>query len=382
MEKVRISPLQFFSLLVLFQFGTTLVVNLGLQAGKDSWIAMLIGMIMGLLLFSMNAFLYSLFPDKLPTVYYRILLGKYLGGFVGLSYGVFYLHTASRDVVDGGLLVMASAALKETPLLIVNLIMVMTVAYVLGKGIEVLARTALIFLAVVLIIGGFSLLVILFAGIVDLQRLLPVMGEGTGPILESVVEKNIHFPFAELIVATVLMPALNQKKTGIKAGYLAILFCGVMLAQTSAITISVLGTNITERSVFPLLTMVGKANISEFIERTEILVVMVLIIGVFFKISLYYYAALMCTSELFKIPYKKLIYPYAVIILGNSMVLSRSYSEHLMKGSKYLYTVLPVFTIVIPAVLVILGMIRILVRRMKSKSRSKSEPNSNSSPAS
>lgn len=79
MEKVRISPLQFFSLLVLFQFGTTLVVNLGLQAGKDSWIAMLIGMIMGLLLFSMNAFLYSLFPDKLPTVYYRILLGKYLG---------------------------------------------------------------------------------------------------------------------------------------------------------------------------------------------------------------------------------------------------------------------------------------------------------------
>ncbi|EFU39378.1 spore germination protein KB [Paenibacillus vortex V453] len=277
---------------------------------------------------------------------------------------------------------MASAALKETPLLIVNLIMVMTVAYVLGKGIEVLARTALIFLAVVLIIGGFSLLVILFAGIVDLQRLLPVMGEGTGPILKSVVEKNIHFPFAELIVATVLMPALNQKKTGIKAGYLAILFCGVMLAQTSAITISVLGTNITERSVFPLLTMVGKANISEFIERTEILVVMVLIIGVFFKISLYYYAALMCTSELFKIPYKKLIYPYAVIILGNSMVLSRSYSEHLMKGSKYLYTVLPVFTIVIPAVLVILVMIRILVRRMKSKSKSRSEPNSNSSPAS
>lgn len=378
MEKVRISPLQFFSLLVLFQFGTTLVVNLGLQAGKDSWIAILIGMTIGLLLFSMNAFLYSLFPDKIPTVYYRILLGKYLGGFVGLSYCVFYLHTASRDIVDGGLLVMASAALKETPLLIVNLIMVMTVAYVLSKGIEVLARTALIFLAIVLVIGGFSILVIMFAGIVDLQRLLPVMGEGMGPIVTSVAEKNIHFPFAELIVATVILPALDQKKTGIKAGYLAILFSGIMLAQTSAITISVLGTNITERSVFPLLTMVGKANISDFIERTEILVVMVLIIGVFFKISLYYYAALVCTSELFKMSYHKLIYPYALIMLGNSMILSRSYSEHLMKGSKYLYTVLPIFTIVIPAVLVILGMIRILILRVKSKS----EPNSSSSSAS
>lgn len=372
--KVKISPLQFFSLLVLFQFGTTLVVNMGLQAGKDSWIGLLIGMVIGTMMYSLNVYLYSMFPDHLPTVYYRILLGKYLGGLVGVSYCVFYLYTGSRDIVDGGLLVMASAALKETPLLIVNLIMVMTVAFVLHQGLEVLGRTALIFLAIVLLISVFSALVIVFSSIVEVHRLLPVLGNGIQPIIESVLKKNMHFPFGELIVARVLLPHLSQQKSGIKAGYLAILFSGMMLALTSAVTISVLGDNITERSVFPLLTMVGKANISEFIERTEILIVMVLIIGVFFKISLYYYAALISASELFNIPYQKLIYPFALIMLGNSMILARSYSEHLMKGSQHLYTVLPIFSIAVPLLLVLIG----LIRRVSSEGKAKSESSSDS----
>lgn len=188
------------------------------------------------------------------------------------------------------------------------------------------------------------------------------------------MKKNMHFPFGELIVATVLLPHLSQQKSGIKAGYLAILFSGMMLALTSAVTISVLGDNITERSVFPLLTMVGKANISEFIERTEILIVMVLIIGVFFKISLYYYAALISASELFNIPYQKLIYPFALIMLGNSMILARSYSEHLMKGSQHLYTVLPIFSIAVPLLLVLIG----LIRRVSSEGKAKSESSSDS----
>ena len=84
---------------------------------------------------------------------------------------------------------MASAALKETPLLIVNLIMVMTVAFVLHQGLEVLGRTALIFLAIVLLIGVFSALVIVFSAIVEVHRLLPVLGNGVQPIIQSVVKK-------------------------------------------------------------------------------------------------------------------------------------------------------------------------------------------------
>jgi len=380
MEKVKISPFQFFSILVLFQFGTTLVVNLGLEAGRDAWIAVLIGMVIGMLVFSLNAYLYTAFPDKQPVEYYRLLLGKYVGSLVGLVYAVFFMFSASRDLVDGGLLVMASAALRETPLLIVNLLMIMAVAYVLHQGLEVLARTATIFLVIMFLIGLFSGIVILFSGIIDLQLLLPVMGEGFQPILQSVLKKNIHFPFGELICATVLFPAVNHTKNGVKAGLLAILVTGVILAHVSLITISVLGADITERAVFPLLTMMGKVEISEFIERTQILIVMVLIIGVFFKISLYYYAALISSSILFNIPYRKLIYPYALVILGISIILARSYSEHLMKGGAFLYKVFPFYSIGLPLLLVILCLIRkaILGRRSASSHGSGSGPPSGS----
>lgn len=101
MEKVKISPFQFFSILVLFQFGTTLVVNLGLEAGRDAWIAVLIGTVIGMLIFSLNAYLYTAFPDKLPVEDYRLLLGKYVGSLVGLVYAVLYMFTAARDLVDG-----------------------------------------------------------------------------------------------------------------------------------------------------------------------------------------------------------------------------------------------------------------------------------------
>ena len=80
-----------------------------------------------------------------------------------------------------------------------------------------LGRTALIFLAIVLLIGVFSALVIVFSAIVEVHRLLPVLGNGVQPIIQSVV-KNMHFPFGELIVATVLLPHLSRQKSGIKAG--------------------------------------------------------------------------------------------------------------------------------------------------------------------
>ena len=148
--------------------------------------------------------------------------------------------------------------------------------------IEVLGRTALIFLAIVLLIGVFSALVIVFSAIVEVHRLLPVLGNGVQPIIQSVVKKYaLPVWGADCCYSSPSTSEPAEERD--QGGYWAILFSGTMLALTSAVTISVLGENIVERSVFPLLTMVGKANISEFIERTEILIVMVLIIGVFLK---------------------------------------------------------------------------------------------------
>lgn len=355
-RQTKISEVHFFSLMVLFQLGTALVVNVGIMAGRDAWIAVLIGMVIGSLLFAIYVYLNRIFPGKLPTLYCRMLFGKYIGGLIGIAYIVFFLNKASRDLMDGGLLVIAST-LKETPLLIINLMMILTVAYVLSKGLEVLARTAFVFLAIVLMIGLFIGILILFSDIVVMERLQPVLSDGLGKVFSSVVRQNYQFPFAEVICFVTVLPSLNDRKKGIRAGHLAILATGLILSVAIATTIAVLGVNITERSVFPLLSMVGKASIADFIQRADILVVMVLVIGVFFKISIFYYASAVSISELFRLPYRQVLYPVAIIILLQSAMLARSFSEHLSKGGQVLYLIDPVFFVVLPVILMVAGFI-------------------------
>ncbi|MNW42517.1 Spore germination protein YndE [compost metagenome] len=364
MESTKIKPMQFFSLLVLFQLGTALVVNLGIQSGRDAWIAILAGMLIGLVLFAVYCILYKLFPNMLPTSYSKVLLGKYVGTFINIAYVVFFMNKASRDLLDGGLLIISST-LKETPLPIVNLMMVLTVAYVLHKGIEVMARTATIFLAIILMLGFLIGIVILFSDIIEMGRLLPVLGDGVMPVFDSIIKQNYQFPFAEVICFKMVMPSLGDPKKGIRAGYMAVLLSGLILSGTAMVTISALGVDIAERSSFPLLTMVGKAAISDFIQRTDILVVMVLIIGDFFKISMFYYAAVIGMSDLYKVPYRKLLYPTAIIILLFSILIARNYSEHVMKGGRALYFIDPIFFIAIPLILIIAA----TVYRFRSRSR-------------
>lgn len=366
MEKIKITPLQIFALMLLFQLGTALVVNLGLEANKDEWLAILFGLVIGLLLYAAYALLYLLFPNMLPTEYFKLLLGKYLGTLLGIVYMVFFLNKATRDLMDGGLLVISST-LRETPLFIINLLMMITVAYTLHRGLEVLARSALIFMAIIIMIGMLSLLLIGFARIVDINRLLPVLGEGIGPLLHSVPRKNYQFPFAEAIAFNMLLPFLNDSKKGVKAGFWALLFAGLILSLTVATIISVLGVDIAERSMFPLLTTIGKASISDFIQRPDIFVVMTLIVGVFFKISIYFYAAVIGISNIFNIPHQKLIYPMTLIILVSTTMITRSYSEHLMKGSKMLYLVDPIFYIVLPFIILIAALLYKLISLLRGR---------------
>ncbi|SME93690.1 GerAB/ArcD/ProY family transporter [Paenibacillus barengoltzii] len=368
MENTKLSPLQLFALLVLFQLGTALVVNLGMEAREDAWIAVLCGMLIGCLLYMGYAYLYITFPDKLPTQYMRLLLGKYLGGIIGLAYILFYMNKSSRDLLDGGLLVFVST-LKETPLFIINTVMMLAVVYVLHKGIEVLARTAFILLWIVFVIGIVILFMLLFSGIIDFTRILPVLSDGFKPVLKSVYRQNYQFPFAEIICITMVMPYLNNKKAGVRAGLISVLLSGMILSGTAVITISILGVDIAERSIFPLLTMVGKASIADFIQRLDILVVMVLIIGDFFKIAIYFYAAVIGASDLFKIPYRKILYPLALIVLFTSITISRTYSEHVKKGGDVLYIMDPLFYVILPAGLVIAALIYRFRTRRKSGTR-------------
>ncbi|WP_159067712.1 GerAB/ArcD/ProY family transporter, partial [Paenibacillus ihuae] len=125
MGKVKIGLLQFFTLTVLFELGTALVVNLGMSAGRDAWMSILIGCLAGLVMFSGYVYLYRKHPDMPFTAYTRKLLGPTAGTPVAVMYIVLYMNLAGRDLRDGSTM-LAMATMHNTPLFILSMLMILS----------------------------------------------------------------------------------------------------------------------------------------------------------------------------------------------------------------------------------------------------------------
>ncbi|PZT56886.1 GerAB/ArcD/ProY family transporter [Paenibacillus silvae] len=355
MGKAKISSQQLLALIILFNTGTALVVSLGTKADRDAWLATLLGAAGGMLLFGIYAALYRLAPSLLLTDHLRAVLGRYVGFAAGLLYSVFFLYGASRDLRDGGNLLINSV-LDQTPLVVVEVVMILAVAYVLNKGIEVLARTAQIFLMVLLLIGLLSLVLLLCSNLIETKRLFPVLGHGWHHVLMSFLQQTLEFPYSEIICFTMVFPLVNQVNKGIRFGFAAVLISGIVLTLSSMFQITVLGMDVTARSTFPLLYMISLIDIGPFVQRLDVLVVLTLIIGVFFKVAIFYYACVRTIADIFHIPdERKMILPVALLIALTSLISAGSFTEHIEEGNIALRTLFVLLGIIVPVMLLIAG---------------------------
>ncbi|MGM0879360.1 MAG: GerAB/ArcD/ProY family transporter, partial [Bacillota bacterium] len=124
MEKAKISVIQLFVIMFLFELGSALVVSYGVTAKKDAWLAILLGMCGGIVLFFIYYFLFRQYPNLPLTGYARKIFGKYLGWVIGLLYVVYFLYEAARNLRDFGDLLLTST-MPKTPLLAINILFVL-----------------------------------------------------------------------------------------------------------------------------------------------------------------------------------------------------------------------------------------------------------------
>ncbi|WP_416150856.1 GerAB/ArcD/ProY family transporter [Salipaludibacillus sp. HK11] len=357
--KVKLTPFQIFSLIILFELGSAIVFSIGVEAKQDAWIAILLGMVGSILLFFVYYYLFKQFPDLTLIEYIKKILGKHLGWVVGFLYTVYFLYIAVRVLRDFEDLIV-TAILPETPAFIVGLLMTLTIIYVVYHGIEVLARTGEFYFLIFLLIGLVVNFLYLVSGVIDIENILPFLGEGWKPILDASFPQILTFPFGEIIVFTMLFPLLNNKKSALKVAIFGLVISGLLIAFSQMMNIAVLGVDIVERSSFPLLSSISKIQIGDFLERLDALAVISLIVGLFFKISIFTYAGVVGASILFKVKrYQTLLFPISMIVLGGSMSISESLAEHLDKGFAVVpdYLHLP-FQIYIPLVLLVITIIR------------------------
>ncbi|MCJ7990188.1 spore germination protein [Priestia sp. OVS21] len=357
MEKAKLSVIQLFALMFIFEMGTALVVSYGTNARKDAWLAILLALCRGIVLFYIFHFLYRQYPNLLFTGYIRELFGKYLGWIVGLLYCLHFLYICGRNVRElGDLLV--SSTLSETPLLAINLTLVLVICYVIHLGIEVVGRTAEVFMVVLLLLGAAGNFFVLVSGDVDFHQIRPFLERGWKPIFTTAFPHLLIFPFGEMIAFTMLLPYLNRPQLAKRAWLAAMISSGMILSWTVLLNTSVLGVDVMQRSVFPTLTAVGKVNLFDFIERLDAIVVFTLLITVFFKASIYLYAAVLEIADLFKLKtYRQILLPIGTIVIFLSLAMASSFSEQGEEGFLNHYLSLALL-IVVPMLMLVVSVIR------------------------
>ncbi|GKU83518.1 GerAB/ArcD/ProY family transporter [Niallia sp. NCCP-28] len=365
MEKAKLSVIQLFAMMFMFNMGTALVISYGISAKKDAWFAILLSMAAGIILFFIYYLLFRQYP-KLPlTSYSREIFGKYLGWAVGFLYILYFLHVSSKNIRELGDL-FVSSTLQETPLVVIIIPLVLAICYVLYMGIEVLARTSEVFIVILFLFGIAGNFFVLVSGNVEFHNLRPFLEDGWKPILDTIFPYTITFPFGEMIAFTMLLPLLNKSKYVKKVWLSALISSGLILSWTVSLNIAVLSVEVTERATFPTLATVGKIDLLDFVQRLDAIVVFTLLITVFFKASIYIYVAVIAITDLFGLKnHYRITFPIGVIVIYLSMATSSNIPEHSAEGQlEAFYLHLPL-TIIIPLVMLIVAYIKKFFKKKK-----------------
>lgn len=366
MEKAKISAYQLFILIVLFELGSALLVPIAIEAKQDAWLAILIGMVGGFCLYLVYHGLYSYYPDIPPTEYLQKIMGSFLGKILAFIYVLYFIYLSARVLRDFGEMLITSFY-WDTPLFILNTLMALLVIYTVRKGIEVLARTSELLFVLIFLLGISVFLLIIVSGIIQISNLTPVLEEGIRPVLKTTFTQTLYFPFGEVIIFAMILPYLNRPEKVKQIGLLAIGFSGLILATVMALNVSVLGVNNIIRSPFPLLSTIQTIEVAGFLERLDVYFILITVIGVFFKMCVFFYASIVGTANLFKVKESaRLAFPLGLAILILSITIASNYSEHIKEGLHVitLYLHLPL-QVILPSLLLLITFIK--NKKKKSK---------------
>ncbi|MCH6264010.1 GerAB/ArcD/ProY family transporter [Neobacillus citreus] len=378
MENAKIKASQMFVLVVLFEMGSSLLVGLGASARQDAWISILLGLAGGILIFFVYYRLFIYYQELPLTGYLEKIMGKWIGRILALLYIVYFIYIATRVLRDFGEL-LTTTIYTATPLVVINSLMILTIIYGIHKGFEVIARIGELYFALIYIMAIIGMILVTGSGLIHFENLRPMLENGFKPVLRTFIKETLVFPFGEMIVFTMLLPYLNNPKKVKIACIGGMSLAGINIAITALVNVAVLGPDLFVRSNFPLLTTIGKIQLANFIERLDVFFMLYLVIGGFFKITIYYYAAVIGAADLFKFKsHQKLNFPIGFLILLSSVMIASNFAEHIEEGINVvtIYLHWP-FQIIIPLFLLVIAFFR--NRKKQPKQQSTQQPNQQSS---
>lgn len=316
MPKVRISLRQVSILTAMYLIGSAILIlpsGMASMAKQDAWIASLVGMGFGFIILTVQWQLSRKYPETNLLGLSEKLLGKWVGKMVNLLFLVTLFLGGPATVLHDVGLFMTVQMLPETPIQAIIYLFGLLVILGVRLGLEVLARSAeLLFPWFLLLFLSMSILLL---SSIKWENAQPILESGISPIFPTAIT-FISIAFLPNIVLLIVYPgSVNRAEETHKAVYIGALIGGLVLFIIIALSILVLGPEVTARNQYPSYMLAKTINIGNFLQRIEAVMAIMWFITLFFRISLYTYAITIGLSQIFNIKnYQPLVLPIGWIM--------------------------------------------------------------------
>ncbi|WP_159880986.1 GerAB/ArcD/ProY family transporter [Paenibacillus puerhi] len=315
-QPVQIGIRQFQIVVILFTIGTTILITpagLASEAKQDAWMAPLFAMVPGLLL----VLLYSRIGRGDQGMTLVRLCEALLGTWLGKAWSIFFIFfsflASAMVMFDVGRFI-TSIIMPETPLAFINALFVFLLIYATGVGFDALARMLELFFPWFVLL--FLLMVIILSPQIDFRNAQPVLEAAPNKLLSATLSV-LSITFMPLVVFLMVYPSrLKDPESAKHAFFTAALIGNALSSVIIALTIFVLGANLTSLQEYPVYHLAKKISIGNFIERIEAVVAGLWLITSFAKMSLYFYAALSGFVDVAKLKSQRsVLVPMGVLLL-------------------------------------------------------------------
>ncbi|MGG4394247.1 endospore germination permease [Paenibacillus thiaminolyticus] len=354
MQHSKITLRQYQILVILFTVGTTILITpsgIAAEVGQDAWLAPLGAMGLGLLLVLLYNGISRAAPGMAMTDLCEAVFGVWLGKALSLLFVAFSFFAASTVFYDVGKFIV-TVIMPETPMLFVNILFGVLLVYAIGSGFGTFAR--MIELLFPWFVVLFLVMVLLLLPEIDIRNVQPLLEAKPGKLLWSVcmIASLSYMPLAVFLVFQPFELRAPEKAPG--ALFKAVLIGGTLSSAIVALTIFVLGANVTSLQEYPVYTLAQKVSIGKFIERIEAIVAGMWLITTFVKVSIYFYSGM---SGLLRIAgrtsYRAILLPLVLLLVLISVrIFPNSASENRFNETGWIVSALLVW-VAFPLVLLI-----------------------------
>ncbi|MET3576147.1 endospore germination permease [Bhargavaea ullalensis] len=327
-ETERISAYQFGVLVFFFTTGTSILAVpavLAEKSGQDAWLAAVAGTLAGMVIIALYGVLARCYPGMSLFEAMEWVLGRWIGKVMVAVFIVVMMNYASSLLYYLGAF-LQTEMLPNTPMPALNLLMLAAVLLGLFLGLETIARASEIFIVMYFLF--LFLLFILLLPEIKVENIRPVFEHGAGTIARASFPLIEVFALNTVTMLVIYSVSTNSEKGAGRSMLVGSAISAAVIILLTLLCVTVLGGDNTAKQQYPGYELAKRIDIGNFIQRIESTMAFLWLITLFFKTSIYLYAATLGTSRLFGTGnYRTFILPLGTMAFLLSLTLFPSIIE-------------------------------------------------------